>query len=402
LIARGIHLEWFEAVAVVQELCKRLLNNPPAGGVRVPDLREIVILEDGAVDVTGRGPESQSPVFRLGEVFLHLVAGGPIPAAVRLLVLTVVSPTPPYSSVAEFSAALDYYERPNRADIVRDVYARWLRLPPAPDRAAAVDADDTIPAAPASDVSAEQCPSRWWRQRRFVVAAAAAVLVLVGTAAGWWLLRAQPRWFAKSKTDVASLARATTESVARVVSSGVEAIREQFGGAPAAPIPVEEPPASVAVVHPGVKPRSVLPTSDGWMKAVGNQAYPLPAPTVGPVAASVADARLYAEAAAVVAPVVAPGDWVIYSADDLDVVPPVAVYQRVPSGPPDGVSADSLPLLELLVSATGEVEKLRLITPTREVRTTMMLSAAKAWRFVPAKRNGVPVRYRQIVRLTSQ
>ena len=63
LLARGTPVEWFEAVAIVQALCKRLLDEAPATGVRVPDLHEIVLTADGTIDLTGEGPGR--PVARL-------------------------------------------------------------------------------------------------------------------------------------------------------------------------------------------------------------------------------------------------------------------------------------------------------------------------------------------------
>ena len=95
VLARGIEVEWFEAVAIVQALSKRLLDNQPKTGVRVPDLHEIVVAADGTIDVTGEGPVTQSPVFRVGEIFMTLVGGRPMPVALRLLALTAVSPAPP-------------------------------------------------------------------------------------------------------------------------------------------------------------------------------------------------------------------------------------------------------------------------------------------------------------------
>jgi Gram-negative bacterial TonB protein C-terminal len=59
-------------------------------------------------------------------------------------------------------------------------------------------------------------------------------------------------------------------------------------------------------------------------------------------------------------------------------------------------------LLDLVISASGEVESVRLRTSSPDIRTSMMLSAFKAWRFDPARRNGRPVRYRYLVKLTSQ
>ncbi len=56
------------------------------------------------------------------------------------------------------------------------------------------------------------------------------------------------------------------------------------------------------------------------------------------------------------------------------------------------------PYLELLVDRAGSVEQVRLRAkqpaPGQTLyRHRMLLAAAKAWQFEPARRNGAPVRY---------
>ena len=64
--------------------------------------------------------------------------------------------------------------------------------------------------------------------------------------------------------------------------------------------------------------------------------------------------------------------------------------------------SDTLPQVELVVSSSGEVESVKLVTEQAGVGPSMMLSAIKAWRFRPATRDGEPVRYRLRMRLTNQ
>jgi len=92
----------------------------------------------------------------------------------------------------------------------------------------------------------------------------------------------------------------------------------------------------------------------------------------------------------------------IYSAASADVVPPVPVRSRQPSSPPRGVREEDLPEVEVVVSPTGQVESVKLLTTDAGVLPSMMLSAIKNWHFEPATRNGSPVRYRMRMRLTNQ
>ena len=64
--------------------------------------------------------------------------------------------------------------------------------------------------------------------------------------------------------------------------------------------------------------------------------------------------------------------------------------------PPD-VNRTELRLIELVISPLGTVESVKLIGDPRNVHDSMLLSAAKAWVFRPAVKDGVPVRYRKTV-----
>lgn len=91
---------------------------------------------------------------------------------------------------------------------------------------------------------------------------------------------------------------------------------------------------------------------------------------------------------------------IIYSADDIDVSPPAAV--RSPGLALDRVhGGGSASLIEILVSETGRVESAtarhRPATVGAALETTTALSVVKTWRFLPARKNGHPVKYRTTV-----
>jgi hypothetical protein len=91
---------------------------------------------------------------------------------------------------------------------------------------------------------------------------------------------------------------------------------------------------------------------------------------------------------------------IIYSPDDTDVSPPVAI--RSPGLAANHALGDHHPsLIEILVSETGGVESAR--EPQRPatlgaaLQSATALSVVKTWRFSPARRNGEPVKYRTTV-----
>jgi outer membrane biosynthesis protein TonB len=85
----------------------------------------------------------------------------------------------------------------------------------------------------------------------------------------------------------------------------------------------------------------------------------------------------------------------IYSRDDADVQPPVMLYPQMPPplvvGGPDEAIVNRM---ELVISTDGSVERVRLVSEPRRMSDMMLLSGAKLWRFAPAVKDGVPVRYR--------
>ena len=57
-------------------------------------------------------------------------------------------------------------------------------------------------------------------------------------------------------------------------------------------------------------------------------------------------------------------------------------------------------LVEVVVSETGEVERAKLLGAPQNVHESMLLSAIKAWQFTPAVKDGMAVRYRQVMPIT--
>jgi hypothetical protein len=90
----------------------------------------------------------------------------------------------------------------------------------------------------------------------------------------------------------------------------------------------------------------------------------------------------------------------VYSNDDVDVTPPTAIGRQLPAELPEGIARPSVGTLELVIGKEGEVESVRLHTPMNRYHERMIVSAAKAWRYKPALRNGKPVRFRLVSSIT--
>jgi hypothetical protein len=84
----------------------------------------------------------------------------------------------------------------------------------------------------------------------------------------------------------------------------------------------------------------------------------------------------------------------LFSESDLNVAAPVAVVaSSLPPPPVTGTPTSRLDVLELVIDATGAVEKARFITSKNHYRNLWWVSAAKTWRFQPAMKDGHPVRF---------
>jgi hypothetical protein len=91
----------------------------------------------------------------------------------------------------------------------------------------------------------------------------------------------------------------------------------------------------------------------------------------------------------------------IYSRNDVDVQPPVMQQPALPPSAFAGTAPDSLVnRMELLIAPDGTVERVRLLNAPTRMPDMMLLSGAKVWKFTPALKDGIPVRYRTTVTWT--
>ena len=91
----------------------------------------------------------------------------------------------------------------------------------------------------------------------------------------------------------------------------------------------------------------------------------------------------------------------IYTAADADVSAPVPVAQRTPQWRPTSQEAgqDYRGVLRLLIDRSGAVESVAMPSGTRPQYDQALLRAAREWRFQPARRQGLPVRYLKVVEI---
>ncbi len=375
LLDQQTPLSWFEAVAIVQELCDVALHGSGPAPPASLELSDVLITSDGGVEVRGSAAQRAPTVAQAAHVLLALIEGTQaLPVQLRLLALQEVSPTPACSTLREFSARLAPFERPNRRATIKEVHGRFAQLP-------ARDAATPLPEAPRTRPSLAAARAPWWRSRRLRTVAASAALLVAAAVAVMWLWRVvEPLISDRGRTDGRRQRgrRGHAVAVRRGTNLGDGQAHLESG--------------VVSTSASGSRRACGRPTGcDGGCcgsagrgpSAVAGRRLERAGPRRRPRAPSVPDET-------------------VYSAADADVVRPVLVHPHLPTTPRAGVRAEDLPQVEVVVSPEGEVESVKLVTPQAGVKPGMMLMALKAWRFSPATRGGRPVRYRLVVPLTNQ
>jgi TonB family protein len=90
---------------------------------------------------------------------------------------------------------------------------------------------------------------------------------------------------------------------------------------------------------------------------------------------------------------------VIYTQDDKNVQPPVAVSQEIP--PFTGkVPFDRVGVLEIVIDSSGGVESASMVQPSDALYDRRIIAATKSWIYRPARLDGAPVKYRRRIQFT--
>lgn len=399
VVGRRMPVAWFESVAVTQELIATVLAAGNAADVRVPELKHIAISPDGAVELLADGPTWPSPVHRAGLVLLALTPEEELPLQLRLLVLEEVAPRPRLESLAEFHRELAFYERPDRRALVRALYERFVNLGDT-DGQTVVPAPLLEPQAPRRRMPAALTP------RRLAIAACVVLVAASSLWAAWAWRRPQGQWLRDGTAGASTVTAGAVRKAREVAGSSFEAAR-RFVGLQTGPPETPPPSASGTVASadggraPGTPPLIGRPIGAIAPVGAGGEAVPQAG------LASVPDSGIWKAIGWV------PGSPIEPPASEVDALSPTPIYSsaaqtvqgpdlvspKLRKGLPAGVRVEDLSEVEIVVSATGEVESARFVSPMKGVKAAAMLSAVKAWLFQAATLDGKPVRYRLRIRL---
>ena len=394
-----VPLSWQEGVAIVLEIAELFQRS---GKRAAPRDENVALTPSGTVEFLRGRTQSGDAVSALART-LNTLLPPARPTQLRLLVSTAGSHSGAYKSTGEFIEALKYFERPGRRNLLSEIHQRAIADPVA-------SVDDGVE----SPGTAPTKKRETRRRSRFLVPAVV-VLLLVAVAGGSSLMdrvqtgaildQTQPLQSVASDAWSTALA-ATAEfrkSASRDLSLVLDKMRDATGdlmgemdggaadGEPseaasspsesrrAVPSPGSEPAFDGARVEP-----TVFQSGGGVVEA-------------DPSTITVAAAVELTESDAVSDPLASLVSTELFDSNDVDVTPPVTVRLQAPPVADRAGWREDVGVVEAIVSARGTVETVKLISPPESVHQAMILSAIKTWRFRPAERDGVPVRYRQMI-----
>jgi hypothetical protein len=404
LLERHVPMHWSEAVAVVAELCAVLLER---GAPVIPHPSDVLINGQGTLAIRTEDVGESNPAA-LGRMLHNLCATASPPAPLRLFVSHAIS-SDRYQSVSAFADALKDYEAPGHDKLIRAAHDRWVATR---TETSAASAEIPLRPEPQPEKTAEPKADSRRRLPRWAIATAA-VAVVSGGGAGAWLA---------TGATVPSLPPISFSSISASVPAVIQQALAWVGGSGASHVAAAEAQTTSTKPARRVKPRGPAKgarTITADLDAASTAGLTETTPATGSI--TPVDATDALEGLALTAVVVsdgsAPGgavaepgdtgesfgtleevataeDAIVYSRASLGVMPPVMMTRQIarPEALTPGVEAVST--IEVMVDEAGEVEQVKLLSRPSPILATMLLSAAKTWKFRPALHDGQPVRYR--------
>ena len=388
LLGRDLIVEWFEGVAIVQEVCRQILAFGSAQR-GFPSPAEVFLCAHGEIELLGTASSSQS-VAAAGNMLSQMLRQD-APLDLRLVATQATTGDAGYRTLQEFSGAVAHFERPDlEGSILRDLYDRASAAQPRGDVP-----QQFVPRAksdPTSEelqptTSEELQPAKKWHRNRLVLAGIAAGILCVA---------------------VLGLPRGSNGPAASVVAAVQDVVRSTLAHvAPAEPVNNDDVKPENQVVRKAPVRRAIRrlplgkPRNDAEDRT-GRSVSTLPVAAM-PALLPVRPLPMTPFSGPDLVDDVPPDGTevpALYSALNSEVVPPKFVHPKLPPAPPSGFNPPAPAVLEMVIGTNGLVERVKLRSAPRNVHEFMFVSAAKAWIFEPARLGGIPVRYLHTVALT--
>ena len=395
ILARGVPIRWDEAVALLEEILEIVLSQGGTNAI-VPIFDDVLIDGDGAVDVHNSRRGERGPVAA-GRALHALLATADVPVPLRLFVTQANAPET-HQSLQAFAEGLAYFGRPGREEMIRAIYERYRSSSPS----TTLTANKPVVPPPLPNINRpEEPPELRKRTAQAWLMPAAVGLCVVSLGAVIWL-----GGLGGDSSSGDSLVAKAKEAIATVAPTLKGALASETSAKPTTAEATPTKPASNARSRqPATSSNRVERATSGSSSGRSFDPFVRPfelAPTSTPEPAGAsASAAIPLTREFVVAPHEDPSAT-IYTPADADVQPPVMLYPSLP--PPVFFAREGEAVaynrMELVIAPDGSVERVRLVNGPTRMPDMMLLSGAKAWKFSPAVKDGVPVRYRTTISWT--
>lgn len=376
-------LRFVEGVAIVQAL-GAALKSKAGMNAGMPDGKGMFLTGDGEFVVLGQ-PTGEPATRELARLLHRLVPSEATPPVGRLFVDRWSSGSS--ADLTEFSSELAYFARPNGSDLLKTIHARCsggaaqTAVAAVPQVSPTAFAPAVQPAAEPEPPVARDVPRVSWLQshRHHMVAASAliaATVVVTGLATWFW------------PSPAAEAAQPSTELATSELT---------------APIATDGESDAPAATMPAARDIRLRPAARSTRAAPARPAAPPPAESPhaaagGPIAAATLFSAPDIRPAASLPSLPSRGlpDMRIYSASDSGIEPPKLRSTELVEGLIAGFDTRTNQV-EVIVSQSGDVERVRMLGPPQRIPDVMLLSRVKEWAFDPATKDGAAVRYRLIL-----
>jgi TonB family protein len=379
LKAPAVRCAWHEVAALVLDAATALTEQPASD---LSNLATIHLAEEGHVALPP-GNQHPSPAGQLAQLLDTLLQDLPAPDALRAIAAQHLAAPPDEGSLEAFVSQLSRFERPDRAAILSQLAARAASVartvdgPTALAQLASRVREHDRAGLDATGAGATVRRGKGLRIAVLTACAFATVAVALVTLA---YFLAPPRPAGAAPQPVVARVRA---GVTQIVAAAKSIVRST-------PAPEPAPAPSTLAAAPAAAGRASPKRSAGHVPRAD-----------AVVSVTELEGRVLAREPATAADSVpAPADPTVYTSADADVTPAALLRSHLPSQPAPTLLPDDLGTLELTVTETGKVSHVRLISVSNRYQERMLVAAAKTWRFQPAMKNGVPVRFRARVRIT--
>ncbi len=402
LVVLKVPVSWQEAVAVVLETAHDL----PALA-SFPDLGEVTLTSIGEVHRRSTRGVSGSPVLRAAELLRDLLRDASAPAELKAVIEQNITDPPAHASMAAFATALGYFERPNRRADVAAVYARGFALLQSSTTQLELE---RLRTKVVRDQKAKSVERGWlvrWGGPLGQLGLAIALCIIIAVS-GYTLISMALGPVTVARDDAGAPVEVARPTVAETMSAAGERLKELVkAGLSLTSNAAEATAPPPAPTKSRRRPRAT-PGDDDWIVSVRDVTATFVANeneaalTDGGAATSVPSPEPEAAAPSPLARTefsYAINDGV-FSASDFNVDPATLVKPKLPSVARDIARPDRLGVLELVVNEEGTVDSARLAGPSQRLNDKMLVAAAKAWIFDPARLNGQPVRYLLRIQIT--